>query len=142
MYCMCFTVTLSAFVSSPPSPSLPSSLPPPPSPSLQETLHGARISGGLSNFSFSFRGKDAIREAMHSVFLFHAIQVSTGCLWLTSVHHTMYNTTCYPLRIICVPRVSDSVYAVIVVVTIVLIWYVRVFVYASGLLVCTLLYHF
>lgn len=38
---------------------------------------GARVSGGLSNFSFSFRGLDAIREAMHSVFLYHAIQVSS-----------------------------------------------------------------
>ena len=36
------------------------------------------MSGGLSNFSFSFRGKDVIREAMHSVFLYHAIQVHTS----------------------------------------------------------------
>ena len=42
---------------------------------LQSSLPGCRVSGGLSNFSFSFRGKDAIREAMHSVFLYHAIQV-------------------------------------------------------------------
>jgi len=42
---------------------------------LQETLPGARISGGLSNLSFSFRGMDAIREAMHGVFLYHAIKV-------------------------------------------------------------------
>ena len=35
---------------------------------------GAKISGGLSNLSFSFRGLEAIREAMHSVFLYHAIQ--------------------------------------------------------------------
>ena len=34
----------------------------------------ARISGGISNLSFSFRGKDKIREAMHSVFLYHAIK--------------------------------------------------------------------
>ena len=39
------------------------------------SLPGARVSGGLSNFSFSFRGMDAVREAMHSVFLFHAIEV-------------------------------------------------------------------
>ena len=43
---------------------------------FQETLPGARISGGVSNFSFSFRGKERIREAMHSVFLYHAIKVS------------------------------------------------------------------
>lgn len=42
---------------------------------IKQTLPGARISGGLSNLSFSFRGKEVIREAMHSVFLYHAIQV-------------------------------------------------------------------
>uniref|UniRef100_A0A669NWR2 Methionine synthase n=1 Tax=Phasianus colchicus TaxID=9054 RepID=A0A669NWR2_PHACC len=41
---------------------------------LKETLPGVRISGGLSNLSFSFRGMDAIREAMHGVFLYHAIR--------------------------------------------------------------------
>ena len=35
---------------------------------------GAKISGGVSNISFSFRGNDAVREAMHSSFLYHAIQ--------------------------------------------------------------------
>lgn len=42
---------------------------------FQQTLPGAKISGGLSNLSFSFRGMDAIREAMHGVFLYHAIKV-------------------------------------------------------------------
>lgn len=46
---------------------------------IQETLPGARVSGGLSNFSFSFRGMDTIREAMHSVFLYHAIKVCQNC---------------------------------------------------------------
>lgn len=32
------------------------------------------MSGGVSNFSFAFRGRDRIREAMHSVFLYHAIK--------------------------------------------------------------------
>ncbi|XP_027035812.1 methionine synthase-like [Pocillopora damicornis] len=41
---------------------------------IKQTLPGARVSGGLSNFSFSFRGMDAIREAMHSVFLYHGIK--------------------------------------------------------------------
>lgn len=40
----------------------------------QRTLPGARVSGGLSNLSFSFRGMGAIREAMHGVFLYHAIK--------------------------------------------------------------------
>nr|XP_002733368.2 PREDICTED: methionine synthase-like [Saccoglossus kowalevskii] len=41
---------------------------------IKQTLPGARISGGLSNLSFAFRGMDALREAMHSVFLYHAIK--------------------------------------------------------------------
>ncbi|KAG7267742.1 hypothetical protein CRUP_025495 [Coryphaenoides rupestris] len=41
---------------------------------IKETLPGARVSGGVSNLSFSFRGMEAIREAMHSVFLYHAIK--------------------------------------------------------------------
>jgi 5-methyltetrahydrofolate--homocysteine methyltransferase len=41
---------------------------------VRENLPHAHISGGVSNVSFSFRGNDAVREAMHSVFLYHAIQ--------------------------------------------------------------------
>jgi 5-methyltetrahydrofolate--homocysteine methyltransferase len=41
---------------------------------IKEYLPGARVSGGLSNLSFSFRGNEPVREAMHSVFLYHAIQ--------------------------------------------------------------------
>lgn len=41
---------------------------------IKENLPFARISGGVSNLSFSFRGNDRIREAMHSAFLFHAIK--------------------------------------------------------------------
>jgi len=41
---------------------------------IKEKYPGCLISGGVSNLSFSFRGNNAIREAMHSVFLYHAIQ--------------------------------------------------------------------
>jgi len=41
---------------------------------IKQNLPGAKVSGGVSNVSFSFRGNDAVREAIHSVFLFHAIQ--------------------------------------------------------------------
>ena len=40
---------------------------------IRENLPGAHVSGGVSNVSFSFRGNNAVREAMHSAFLFHAI---------------------------------------------------------------------
>ncbi|MES2779179.1 MAG: methionine synthase [Bacteroidota bacterium] len=41
---------------------------------IKENLPGAKISGGVSNVSFSFRGNDKVREAMHSAFLYHAIR--------------------------------------------------------------------
>ncbi len=41
---------------------------------ITENLPGAKISGGVSNVSFSFRGNDKVREAMHSAFLYHGIQ--------------------------------------------------------------------
>ena len=42
---------------------------------IKENLPGAHVSGGVSNLSFSFRGNNYIREAMHAVFLYHAIKV-------------------------------------------------------------------
>ncbi|GGO91800.1 5-methyltetrahydrofolate--homocysteine methyltransferase MetH [Nocardioides phosphati] len=41
---------------------------------IKENLPGAKISGGISNVSFSFRGNNPVREAIHAVFLFHAIK--------------------------------------------------------------------
>lgn len=41
---------------------------------IRKNLSGAHVSGGVSNLSFSFRGNNYIREAMHAVFLYHAIQ--------------------------------------------------------------------
>src|SRR5438045_4618186 len=40
---------------------------------IKNNLPGARVSGGISNISFSFRGNNTVREAMHAAFLFHAI---------------------------------------------------------------------
>ncbi len=41
---------------------------------IKRRLPGALVSGGISNLSFSFRGNDAVREAMHAVFLYHAVR--------------------------------------------------------------------
>jgi 5-methyltetrahydrofolate--homocysteine methyltransferase len=41
---------------------------------IKKNLPGAKVSGGVSNVSFSFRGNDPVREAIHTVFLYHAIQ--------------------------------------------------------------------
>ena len=42
---------------------------------IKENLPGAKVSGGVSNVSFSFRGNNTVREAMHSAFLYHGIKV-------------------------------------------------------------------
>src|SRR5690606_19399050 len=41
---------------------------------IKRECPGAKVSGGVSNISFSFRGNDVVREAMHSAFLYHAIR--------------------------------------------------------------------
>ncbi|MBK9989407.1 MAG: methionine synthase [Verrucomicrobia bacterium] len=41
---------------------------------IKQTLPGAKVSGGVSNVSFSFRGNNPVREAMHTAFLYHAIE--------------------------------------------------------------------
>lgn len=45
---------------------------------IKKNLPGSRTSGGVSNLSFSFRGNNPVREAMHSVFLYHAIHAGLG----------------------------------------------------------------
>src|SRR5437762_2053761 len=45
---------------------------------IKRNLPGARVSGGVSNISFSFRGNNTVREAMHAAFLFHAILAGLG----------------------------------------------------------------
>jgi 5-methyltetrahydrofolate--homocysteine methyltransferase len=47
-------------------------------PQLRERCPGALVSGGISNLSFAFRGNDAVREAMHASFLYHAIRAGLG----------------------------------------------------------------
>ena len=41
---------------------------------IKQAFPGVKVSGGISNVSFSFRGNDVVREAMHAAFLYHAIQ--------------------------------------------------------------------
>jgi 5-methyltetrahydrofolate--homocysteine methyltransferase len=43
-------------------------------PEIKRRCPGAKVSGGISNLSFAFRGNDAVREAMHAAFLYHAIE--------------------------------------------------------------------
>jgi 5-methyltetrahydrofolate--homocysteine methyltransferase len=43
-------------------------------PLIKAACPGVHLSGGISNLSFSFRGNDPVREAMHTVFLYHAVK--------------------------------------------------------------------
>lgn len=54
-------------------------------------LPGARTSGGVSNLSFAFRGKNALRESMHAVFLYHAIQAGLDMAILNPASSVTYD---------------------------------------------------
>src|SRR6201996_8627582 len=58
----------------------------------------AHISGGVSNFSFSFRGNEKVREAMHSVFLFHAIKAGMDMGIVNAGQLMLYQDIPTPLR--------------------------------------------
>src|SRR3954465_7892110 len=58
----------------------------------------AHISGGVSNFSFSFRGNEKVREAMHSVFLFHAIKAGMDMGIVNAGQLSLYQDIPTPLR--------------------------------------------
>lgn len=57
---------------------------------IKESLPHAHTSGGLSNMSFSFRGNNAVREAMHSVFLYHAIKAGLDMAIVNAGQLTVY----------------------------------------------------
>ena len=57
---------------------------------IRENLLGAHVSGGVSNLSFSFRGNNYIREAMHAVFLYHAIQAGMDLAIVNPATNVLY----------------------------------------------------
>jgi 5-methyltetrahydrofolate--homocysteine methyltransferase len=59
---------------------------------LKVTCPGARICGGISNLSFAFRGNSAVREAMHSAFLFHATKAGLDMAIINAAQLTVYET--------------------------------------------------
>ena len=59
---------------------------------VTDNLHGARVSGGLSNLSFAFRGNNYIREAMHSVFLHYATKSGMGMAIMNPATRMDYDT--------------------------------------------------
>ncbi|MCO6388593.1 methionine synthase [Aliihoeflea sp. 40Bstr573] len=68
---------------------------------LTQTLPGIHISGGVSNLSFSFRGNEPVREAMHAVFLYHAIQAGMDMGIVNAGQLAVYETIDPELREAC-----------------------------------------
>jgi 5-methyltetrahydrofolate--homocysteine methyltransferase len=65
---------------------------------IREACPHAHISGGVSNFSFSFRGNEPVREAMHSVFLYHAIKAGMDMGIVNAGQLTVYENIPAELR--------------------------------------------
>lgn len=65
---------------------------------IKENLHGAHISGGVSNLSFSFRGNNYVREALHAVFLYHAIAAGMDMGIVNPQTSVQYDDIPLPLR--------------------------------------------
>ncbi len=68
---------------------------------IREHLPHAHISGGVSNLSFSFRGNEPVREAMHSVFLYHAIKAGMDMGIVNAGQMAVYDDLDPELRAVC-----------------------------------------
>ena len=73
---------------------------------IRANLPGAQVSGGVSNFSFSFRGNDPVREAMHTAFLYHAVQAGMSMGIVNSGQLGVYEKLDPELR----DRVEDVIF--------------------------------
>ncbi|SOC37766.1 methionine synthase (B12-dependent) [Rhizobium subbaraonis] len=76
---------------------------------IVETLPHVHISGGVSNLSFSFRGNEPVREAMHAVFLYHAIQAGMDMGIVNAGQLAVYDTIEPDLREACEDVVLNRV---------------------------------
>src|SRR5580693_5455266 len=68
---------------------------------IRENLPGAHVSGGVSNLSFSFRGNEPVREAMHSVFLYYAIKAGMDMGIVNASQMAVYDEIEPKLRQLC-----------------------------------------
>jgi 5-methyltetrahydrofolate--homocysteine methyltransferase len=68
---------------------------------IRKNLPGAHVSGGVSNLSFSFRGNEPVREAMHSVFLYHAIKAGMDMGIVNAGQMVVYDDINFELRQVC-----------------------------------------
>ena len=73
---------------------------------IKETLPRIHISGGVSNLSFSFRGNNGVREAMHSAFLYHAVQAGMDMGIVNAGQLTVYDDIPHDLK----ERVEDVLF--------------------------------
>jgi 5-methyltetrahydrofolate--homocysteine methyltransferase len=74
---------------------------------IKARMPAVHVSGGVSNVSFSFRGNDAVREAMHSVFLYHAIRAGLTMGIVNAGQLAIYEDIAPDLR----ERVEDVILA-------------------------------
>ena len=74
---------------------------------IRENLPHVHVSGGVSNLSFSFRGNEPVREAMHSVFLYHAIKVGMDMGIVNAGQMAVYDDLDAELREACEDVVLD-----------------------------------
>jgi len=75
---------------------------------IRQTLPHAHISGGVSNLSFSFRGNEPVREAMHAVFLYHAIKAGMDMGIVNAGQLAIYETIDERLRQACEDVVMNA----------------------------------
>ncbi len=73
---------------------------------IKRNLPGARVSGGLSNLSFAFRGNNYLREAMHAVFLYHAVQAGMDMAIMNPASALNYDSIDAPL----VKAIEDALF--------------------------------
>src|SRR6185369_4030601 len=74
---------------------------------IKQRLPLTKVSGGVSNISFSFRGNDVVREAMHSVFLFHAIRAGMDMGIVNAGQMQVYDEIEPELRELCEDVIQD-----------------------------------
>ena len=79
---------------------------------IRENLQGAHVSGGVSNLSFSFRGNNYVREALHAVFLYHAISAGMDMGIVNPQTQVLYNDipadVCKAMEDVVLDRCADA----------------------------------
>ena len=79
---------------------------------IRENLKGAHVSGGVSNLSFSFRGNNYVREALHAVFLYHAISAGMDMGIVNPQTQVLYNDipadVCKAMEDVVLDRCADA----------------------------------